>query len=170
MKHFIAASILFALLFTTPGYAAEKPNEQRLEEVAQRGSHEMTFDLEKTIHIFTKLKQGGVQQVIVKDPVNAEQINLIRKHLTKISHQFQQGDFSTPAKIHGDSMPGLDQLRKALPNQINIEYKELPNGAKITYATAKPDLINAIHQWFDAQLSDHARHAKSGHPNHQMHK
>jgi hypothetical protein len=90
--------------------------------------------------------------------------------LTKISHEFQQGDFSNPAKIHGDSMPGLDELRKAKPNQIEIVYKELSNGAEINYSTDSPVLINAIHQWFDAQLSDHARHAISGHSHHQMHK
>ena len=111
-----------------------------------------------------------MQQVIVKDPDNAEQIKLIRGHLAKISHEFQKGDFSNPAKIHGDTMPGLDELHKAKPGQINVVYKELPDGAQIDYSTDIPVLINAIHQWFDAQLSDHARHAISGHPNHQMHK
>jgi hypothetical protein len=32
-------------------------------------------------------------------------------------------------------------------------------GAQIGYSTDDPSLINTIHQWFDAQLSDHARHA-----------
>ncbi len=67
-------------------------------------------------------------------------------------------------------MPGLDELRKAKPGQIDVVYKELPNGAEINYSTDSPVFINAIHQWFDAQLSDHARHAISGHSNHQMHK
>jgi hypothetical protein len=170
MKHFAAVSVLIALLVTIPAHAAEKDSEQRLDEVVQRGSHVMPFNLEQTTHIFSKTEKGGVQQVIVKDPANAEQIKLIREHLTKISHEFQQGDFSNPAKIHGDAMPGLDELRKAKPNQIEIVYKELPNGAEINYSTDSPVLINAIHQWFDAQLSDHARHAISGHSNHQMHK
>lgn len=171
MKHFAAAvSVLIALLVTIPTHAVEKASEQRLDEVVQRGSHVMPFNLEQTTHIFSKTGKGGVQQVIVKDPANTEQIKLIREHLTKISHEFQQGDFSNPAKIHGDAMPGLDELRKAKPNQIEIVYKELPNGAEINYSTDSPILINAIHQWFDAQLSDHARHAISGHSNHQMHK
>lgn len=162
-------SLLIALLLTVPAYGAEKASEQRLDEVVQRGSHVMPFDLEQTTHIFSKTEKGGVQQVIVKDPANTEQIKLIRQHLTKIAHEFQQGDFSNPAKIHGDSMAGLDELRKAKLGQINIVYKELPDGAEINYSTEFPVLINAIHQWFDAQLSDHARHAISGHSNHQMH-
>jgi hypothetical protein len=32
-----------------------------------------------------------------------------------------------------------------------------------------PIIITAIHQWFDAQLNDHARHAISGHSSHKMH-
>ncbi|WP_027149530.1 hypothetical protein [Methylobacter tundripaludum] len=170
MKQLTVVPILIALLVTIPAHAVEKASEQRLDEVVQRGSHVMPFVLEETTHVFSKTAKGGVQQVIVKDPANVEQIKLIREHLTKISDEFKQGNFSNPAKIHGDTMPGLDELRKAKPNQIDIVYKELPNGAEINYSTDSPILINAIHQWFDAQLSDHARHAISGHSNHQMHK
>lgn len=145
-------------------------SEARLDEVAERGRHVMPFSLEKTTHVFSKTEQGGLQQVIVKDPKNAKQIQLIREHLTKISTEFKQGDFSNPAKIHGDTMPGLEELRKAKSGDINVAYKELPNGAEIHYSTKDPILINAIHQWFDAQLTDHARHATSlGHAKHQMH-
>ncbi|MDO9049839.1 MAG: aspartate carbamoyltransferase [Methylobacter sp.] len=170
MKQLTVVPILIALLVTIPAHAVEKASEQRLDEVVQRGSHVMPFVLEETTHVFSKTANGGVQQVIVKDPANTEQIKLIREHLTKISDEFKQGNFSNPAKIHGDTMPGLDELRKAKPNQIDIVYKELPDGAEINYSTDSPALINAIHQWFDAQLSDHARHAISGHSNHQMHK
>jgi len=144
--------------------------EARLDEVAQRGSHVMPFNLEQTTHIFSKTDQGGVQQVIVKDKANSEQIKLIREHLSKISHEFMQGDFSNPAKIHGDTMPGLAELRKAKQGDIKIDYKELADGAQITYSTSQPTLIEAIHQWFDAQLSDHARHAMPGHAGHSQHK
>jgi hypothetical protein len=144
-------------------------NEMRLDEVAQRGRHVMPFNLEQTTHVFTKTKNGGVQQVIVKDKANTTQIKLIREHLNKISHEVAQGDLSNPAKIHGETMPGLTELRKAKPGQLKIEYKELADGAEIDYATDDITLLKALHQWFDAQLSDHARHAISGHPHHMMH-
>jgi hypothetical protein len=60
-------------------------------------------------------------------------------------------------------MPGLAELRKAKPGEITIEYRELSNGAQIAYSTDDPSLIKAVHQWFDAQLSDHAQHAVPGH-------
>ena len=116
----------------------------------------MPFSLERTLHIFAKTKSGGIQQVIVKDPSDTRQIMLIRGHLSKISKEFAQGSFSDPAKIHGNDMPGLAELEKARPDQIKIEYKEIPRGGQIAYSSGNPELVDAIHRWFDAQLADHA--------------
>ena len=143
--------------------AGEKASESRLNEVQRRGEQVMPFSLEQTTHIFTKTAQGGVQQVIVNENADAGQIELIQTHLSTISGQFAQGNFSDPAKIHGDEMPGLAALKKARPGQIRIEYGELDKGARITYSAEDPNLIKAIHQWFDAQMSDHARHTAPGH-------
>lgn len=154
------------LLTTLPVYAVEKADEKRLDEIAERGSHVMPFDLEKTTHIFTKTESGGIQQVIVKNKSDTEQINLIRIHLSEISNEFMHGNFSNPEKIHGEAMPGLIELKAAKSGQIRIEYKELPDGAEITYSTEVEKLKHAIHQWFDAQLSDHARHAVPGYSHH----
>lgn len=140
--------------------------EARLDEVVSRGVHVMPFDLEKTLHVFTSVEKGGVQQVIVKDKNDAEQIALIRQHLSKIAREFNQGDFSNPVKIHGNKMAGLEALSTAEKGTLSIIYKELPDGAQIDYTSEKADLVTAIHQFFEAQLSDHARHAVSGHANH----
>ncbi len=169
MKQLRALCVWNIALLTMPAYAVEKASEQRLDEVVERGSHVMPFNLEQTTHIFTKTETGGVQQVIVKEPSNTEQIKLIRQHLSKIAGEFQRGDFSNPEKIHGADMAGLAQLRQAKRGDIRIVYKELPNGAQIDYASDVPEFIKAIHAFFDAQLSDHARHAISGHAGHAMH-
>lgn len=156
-------------LITSPVHAAEKASEQRLNEVAERGSHVMPFDLEKTTHIFSKTDMGGIQQVIAKDKSDSEQIDRIRLHLSEIAKEFQQGDYSNPEKIHGAAMPGLAELKASKHGQIKIVYKELPDGAEITYSTHIEKLKLAIYRWFDAQLSDHARHAVPGHPHDSSH-
>lgn len=161
--------LLFALFAITPAHAVEKTDEKRLDEVAHRGAHVMSFDLEKTTHIFSKTTNGGLQQVVAKDKSDAEQIRLIRAHLSEIADDFTRGDFSRPARIHGEIMPGLAALRSAKTGQLKIKYTELPDGAQIGYSTDLRKLINAIHQWFDAQLSDHARHAVPGHSHQHMH-
>jgi len=83
---------------------------------------------------------------------------LIQSHLKEESERFRKGDFSDPAKIHGDDMPGLAQL-KAGAKEINVRYTALPDGAEIRYQANDPKLVMAIHQWFSAQVSDHGHHA-----------
>jgi hypothetical protein len=169
MKTHIFAAVLITSMFTISVQAVEKVTEKRLDEVVERGSHVMPFDLEQTTHVFSKTEKGGLQQVIVKDPKNSEQIKLICQHLSKISSEFKKGDFSNPTKIHGKDMPGLEVLRNTKPEQFKVDYKELPNGAEINYTSDEKNVIEAIHQFFDAQLSDHARHAVPGHANHHQH-
>jgi hypothetical protein len=156
MLRSMMAIALTMLLLVGPAQAYEKASKARQEEVAKRGAQVMPFSLERTLHIFAKTKTGGVQQVIAKDPSDTGQITLIREHLSMISKQFAQGNFSAPASIHGNDMPGLADLEKARPGQLRIEYKELPDGAKIEYSSDNPRLVDAIHRWFDAQLADHA--------------
>ncbi|MFZ2168617.1 MAG: aspartate carbamoyltransferase [Methylococcaceae bacterium] len=148
---------------------AQPASPERLDEVARRGMHVMPFDLKQTQHFFNKTETGGVQQVIVKDPSNSKQIELIRQHLTKISGEFSHGDFSDPEKIHGKEMPGLSALRAAKPGQLHVHYQELPDGAEITYYADDKVLIAAIHQWFNAQLADHGPDAMPGMNHNHMH-
>ncbi len=161
--------MVFMVILPMKVQGLENASEKRLDEVADRGAQVMPFNLEQTKHVFTTNARGGVQQVVVKDPSIEDQVIRIRTHLFEISESFSRGDFSSPEKIHGESMPGLDELKKAEPGKIRIVYTELPEGAQIEYSTDSPNLVHAIHQWFDAQLSDHARHAVSGHAHHRMH-
>jgi len=115
----------------------------RQEEVAERGSEVMPFDLERTTHLFEKTVYGGLQQVL-SDDGDREQIALIQAHLQEETLQFQQGDFEDPAQIHGDEMPGLAVLR-ADYGQIEVVYTPLSDGAQIDYKAETPELIAAIH-------------------------
>lgn len=149
-------------LILSPTVPAQTANPERLQEITERGSRVMSFDLAQTQHIFSKTETGGLQQVIAKDPRNSRQIELIRQHLTQIAEEFAQGDFSKSEAIHGQAMPGLAALRAAKPGQLHVQYKELTDGAEITYSAQDQALIVAIHQWFDAQLRDHGSDAGPG--------
>ncbi|WP_180736341.1 aspartate carbamoyltransferase [Paraburkholderia sp. PGU19] len=134
----------------------------RQGKIAQRGTEVMPFSLAPTTHIFTKTADGGIQQVVTKRN-DAEQAALIRQHLAMIAQQFAAGDFEGPEHIHGEDMPGLAALRAAKPGELKIRYRALPNGGEIAYRTVQPWLVVALHQWFDAQLSDHGHDAMAGH-------
>jgi hypothetical protein len=72
------------------------------QEMMHDMSHKvMPFDISKTTHIFEMTETGGVQQVIAKDPKDAEQIRLIRNtydmklcaskmEITLIRHPFME--------------------------------------------------------------------------------
>ena len=139
---------------------------RRQAMVAERGKDVMPFSLAATTHVFTKSAEGGVQQVIARKSADAAQINLARGHLQEIREQFLKGDFSGPSHIHGQDMPGLAELRQARPGQIAITYKDVKGGGQLTYKTADATLVAALHNWFDAQLSDHGKDAMVGHAHH----
>ena len=142
---------------------------QRQAEVAKLGADVMPFSLKATTHIFTKTAEGGVQRVVAKNAADAQQVKLVREHLREIQTQFLKGDFSGPTHIHGAEMPGLAELKAAKPGQVAIDYKDVDAGAELTYRTADAKLVAALHQWFDAQLSDHGADAMAGHMHHHDH-
>jgi hypothetical protein len=164
MKHPLPQIILsLAVALPLAGHAADAA---RQADVAQRGGEVMPFSLAATTHVFTKTPRGGVQQVIAKNPADTAQVRLVRQHLREIEAQFRKGDFSGPAHIHGMDMPGLAELKAAPAGSIAISYKDVKGGAELAYRTANPELVAALHRWFDAQLSDHGADAMAGHEHH----
>lgn len=140
----------------------DEPAESRQEEVAAMGSMVMPFDLERTTHVFEKTDFGGLQTV-VSDDGDAEQIELIRSHLAEEAERFSRGDFHDPSMIHGDDMAGLHALVTGY-EKLEVAYAEVEAGAEIMYSSDDAALVEAIHQWFDAQLSDHGDHAATSPP------
>jgi hypothetical protein len=167
MKKFVLFIVACATaLIVVPTLAADA---QRQADVARRGADVMPFSLKATTHVFTETADGGVQRVIAKDAADAGQIKLVRDHLRDIQKQFLKGDFSGPSHIHGTQMPGLVQLKAAAPGEIAIAYQDVDAGAELVYRTSNPKLVVALHEWFDAQLSDHGADAMAGHAHHHDH-
>jgi len=159
----IAALAIAVLGGTTmPAAAADA---DRHAEVARRGAEVMPFDLKATTHVFTKTADGGTQRVVAKSD-DPRQVALVRSHLREIRAQFLKGDLSGPAHIHGDDMPGLAALKDALPGQVAIGYRDVARGAELRYTTRDHRRVEALHAWFDAQVSDHGADAMAGHAHH----
>jgi hypothetical protein len=142
------------------GVALGGANQTRQQAVAERGAKVMPFSLDATTHVFDATATGGTQRVIADDPRDREQIRLIREHLREEATAFQRGDFADPASIHGQNMPGLEQLRAGY-ERIEVRYRDLPDGARIDYRTPGRSLAAAVRDWFDAQLNDHGAHAET---------
>lgn len=148
-----------ALLCASAAFGAEpNPKTPRQDEVASKGATVMPFDLMRTTHFFDDTPGGGIETVTANDEKDARQIALIRSHLAEEAKRFRRGDFSDPAQIHGQDMPGLDALSRA-GGKLQVKYRKLPAGASLSYASADAAVIAAVHAWFAAQRSDHAAHA-----------
>ena len=165
MKHYPLICIGL-LLFSTTTPAVEKVNPKQVDEVQQRTQQVVPYALDQTQLTFTKTVHGGVQHVVAKSADNTQQIKLIQANLLKMASDFRKGDFSVTEHIHGANMPGLAQLRMAETDNIKYEYKALPNGAQIHYSTEYPQYVQALHEWFDAQMSEHNNEAVPEHIKH----
>ena len=145
---------------------AHATDAQRQAEVARLGADVMPFSLAATTHVFSKTRDGGTQRVVAKRASDTAQVRLVREHLRLIRAQFLKGDFSGPSHIHGDQMPGLVALQAAKPGRIAIVYKDVAAGAELRFRTGDPRLVEALHDWFDAQLTDHGADAMDGSHHH----
>jgi hypothetical protein len=130
------------------------------DNVHQMSHGVMPFDMSKTVHIFKMTESGGVQRVIARDPIEADQVALIRQHLQHEAERFQHGDYSDPAMLHGRLMPGLTELQNG-GSHIKVSYSSVSAGAEITFETTDLHLLTAIHRWFGAQLSEHGADARA---------
>ena len=162
-KPVLHAALALAFLSAATAPTAGAADAARQADVARRGADVMPFSLAATQHVFTKTAEGGTQRVVARKTGDAKQVRLVREHLHEIEAQFRQVDFSGPAHIHGADMPGLAQLQAAPRGAVAISYRDVPGGAELAYRTADQSLVAALHAWFDAQVSDHGRDARSGH-------
>ena len=161
MKKFRLSAALLVLMVAP--IAVHASDTQRQADVARRGADVMPFSLKATTHVFTATSDGGTQRVVAKSLTDTKQVDLVRGHLRELQAQFLNGDFSGPSHIHGSDMPGLAELKSSKIGQVAIDYKDVEGGAELTYRTADPKLVEALHAWFDAQLHDHGSDAMAGH-------
>lgn len=149
---------LVGLLAACGGGDDEGAGGSRQDQVAERGADVMPFDLDATTHRFEPTATGLEQTVVADDPADAGQVALIRQHLADEAERFRAGDYRDPAAIHGDDMPGLAEL-EAGAAAVDVDLADLADGARLTFTSADPTLVNALHRWADAQTMDHGTHA-----------
>lgn len=165
MKHYPLIGIGLLLLSTTTP-AVEKISPKQIDEVQQRTQQAVPYTLDQAQLTFTKTVHGGVLHVVAKSADNAQQIKFIQANLLKMASDFRKSDFSVTEHIHGANMPGLAQLKMAKTDDIKYEYQALPNGAQIHYSTEYPQYVQALHEWFDVQMSEHNNEIVPEHINH----
>lgn len=166
MPHFPKSLVVSILVLTLDGVFAQGDHgghSTQDADFSQREQEVMPFDLNATLHTFEKSEQGGFERVTVKEAGDDRNIALIREHLRKEADLFARGDFSDPAYLHGADMAGLSTLEKAAAaGRLRVSYRDLPDGAELTFGAANETVLTTLHAWLDAQVNDHREHATEG--------
>lgn len=124
------------------------------------------YDAQQALESFSKTVHGGVMHIVAKSADNTQQIKLIQQYLRQTAAEYKKGDFSSTERFHGSDMPGLAQMKSAKADDIRYDYQALPNGGQIHFSTEYPHLLNALHNWFDAQIKEHGSAALPEHEQH----
>jgi hypothetical protein len=126
-------------------------------DVENKSMQVMPFSMDATKHVFSPTTNGGTQTVIVING-DVRQIPLVRSHLKKEAAAFARGSFADPVAIHGSDMPGIKILTES-KGRMTVRYEDVTDGAMIVFASNDARVIDSLHRWFAAQVSDHGSHS-----------
>ena len=119
-----------------------------------RGAKEMGFDQAKTVHHFILRPDGGEIAVDALSKEDADSRDRIRTHLKSIATAFGRGDFSIPAAVHAQTVPGTAAMTR-LRSEIRYAYEETPAGARVRVSSGNANAIDAIHDFLRFQIAEH---------------
>jgi hypothetical protein len=125
-----------------------------------RGKIAMGVDQYTSTHRFDSMDDGGRIE-LQRDVDDSAGVAAIRAHLRDIAAAFHSGDFSTPAFVHLQAVPG-SQAMADLRSQITYRVKDLPRGAELRIRTTDPRAVAAVHEFMAFQRGEH--HASGHHP------
>ena len=171
------AGLTFSLVVLSTTAAADDPKAScpmhaqhmaaaKADGSAEHGRHvdgrHDTFGMShtKSTHSFRLFADGGAIELRATDGKDDATIAAIREHLPEITKQFEKGDFSTPAFVHGYPPDGVAQLEQ-LRGEITYRYQKRDGGGRIRITTKNAAALAAVHAFLRFQVIEH-RTADSG--------
>ena len=128
---------------------------QKDAELKKRGAVAMGFDQDKVAHHFTLDDTGGVIEVGVNDPSDRAVLGQVRTHLKEIASDFSRGDFGKPFATHGEAPPGVHTMQER-KNAMTFGYEDMPGGGRVRITTADAMAVEAVHEFLQYQIREHA--------------
>jgi hypothetical protein len=111
-----------------------KAASQHQADVEKHGDEAMGFVYDGTTHHFRLAPDGGAIEVTVNDAKDAQNVQAIRSHLTRIIAMFANGDFSIPMFVHSQVSSGVTEMKERR-NEISYSFEELPDGGRVRIKT-----------------------------------
>ena len=119
----------------------------------ERGKAAMGVDQYTSGHHFDALADGGRIE-LQRDVDDPDGVARIRAHIREIAQAFKAGNFSTPAMVHMQDVPGT-KIMAAKRALITYEPHDLPRGAELRMRTTDPEALRAIHEFMAFQRGEH---------------
>jgi hypothetical protein len=136
-----------------PDSAAATPEDTGFAALQQRGHDAMGVDQYTSTHLFDATTDGGrIELQRAEDDAAGEAT--IRQHLQEIAASFAAGDFSIPAFVHAEEVPGT-AVMAARREHITYTYRDLPRGGEVRITTTDAAALRAIHEFMAYQRQDH---------------
>lgn len=130
-------------------------NDSAYRAMQERGRVAMGVDQYTSTHHFDKLADGGRIE-LQRDSTDSAGTAVIRAHLRAIRDAFTAGDFSTPAFVHLQDVPGTKTMA-ARRSFIRYTVTDLPRGAVLRITTTDAEALRAVHEFLTFQGSEHAK-------------
>lgn len=135
------------------GHDAPARADSAFDALQQRGKAAMGVDQYTSVHRFDDLADGGRIE-LQRAAGDTAGVRTIREHLQAIARAFASGDFSTPAFVHMQEVPGTAEMAR-LRGKIRYDFSPLPGGGQLRITTPDPDAIQAVHRFMAFQRGDH---------------
>jgi hypothetical protein len=166
----VATLVLSTLLTLPPRLTAQShgahahstaPEDSAFRAMQARGQDVMGVDQYTSVHRFEAVADGG-RIVLQRDRDDSVGVATIRAHLRSIARAFSAGDFTAPAIVHVDAVPGVATMR-ARRAAIHYAVTNLPRGAALRLRSTEPEAISAIHRFLAYQRKAHRTEAGAPH-------
>jgi hypothetical protein len=135
------------------GHAGHASSDSAFAGVQKRGETAMGVDQYTSTHKFDASPDGGRIE-LQRDVDDTAGVSTIRAHLNGIAQAFRSGDFTTPAFVHMQEVPGT-RVMAAKRGAITYTYRDLPRGGELRIVTKDPEAVVAIHEFMAFQRQDH---------------
>jgi hypothetical protein len=153
--------LMLSILLAFPGQLLAQAHEghapahddSAFRAMQGRGRAVMGVDQYTSIHRFDALPDGGRIE-LQRDRDDSAGTAAIRAHMRTIALAFARGDFSAPATVHLETVPGVPVMRA---RRASIRYAsiDLPRGAALRIRTRDAAAITAVHEFLAYQRREH---------------
>jgi hypothetical protein len=148
-----ARATLLSLACVMLGAVSLAAQDSSFAAMQQRGKVAMGVDQYSSIHHFDDLADGGRIR-LERDKDDAVGTRAIQTHLRGIAKAFSTGDFTTPAFVHMQNVPGSAGMAKQRA-AIHYTVKTLPRGGELRITTIDTAALRAVHEFLAFQRGEH---------------